>query len=125
MPALKIAAALLALLSAASASAAERKPDLGDTAQGVYHGEVISDARGSSRSDVTLTVTRTGVNTVQVVSDYGRLPTFTAKLAKYQNTIQKTGPGGQVFLLDLSQSPRKLDVTDDDASWSGFRSTDK
>ena len=24
-----------------------------------------------------------------------------------------------VFLLDLSRSPRHLDITDDDASWSG------
>lgn len=98
------------------------KPDLADAAQGSYSGDVISDSRGSGHPNVTLTVTKTGPNTVSVSSDYARLPTFTAKLAKYMSTIQMTGSGGQVFLLDLSKSPQKLDVTDDQASWSGTRS---
>lgn len=118
-----LAAATFMLALATSAASAPRKPlpDLADLAQGAYAGDVISDSRGAGRSGVTLTVTKTARNTVQVSSDYDRLPTFTAKLAKYMNTIQKIGPGGEVFLLDLSKSPRRLDVTDDQASWSGAR----
>ncbi len=99
------------------------KPDLADAAQGTYSGDVISDSRGAGHQNVTITVTKTGPNTVSVSSDYSRLPTFTAKLAKYMSTIQKTGSGTEVFLLDLSKSPKHLDVTDDQASWSGAPST--
>jgi hypothetical protein len=121
MRAAPFAIGLLAALSATSVTAAHAKPrpDLADVAQGVYQGSVISDARGSSRSAVAITVTKTGPNTVSVSSDYGRLPPFTTKLSRYMQTIQKTGAGGQVFLLDLSKTPHRLDVTDDQASWSG------
>ncbi|MEA2737290.1 MAG: hypothetical protein QOH05_597 [Acetobacteraceae bacterium] len=97
------------------------RPDLADMAAGVYDGDVISDARGSSRSNVRLTVVKTGPNTVYVTATYPRLPPFSAKLTRAMNTIQKVGGPG-VFLLDLSKSPHGLDVTVDDASWSGTRS---
>src|SRR5262245_10476100 len=47
-------------------------PDLGDVAQGTYVGDVISDSRGSSRSHVTVTVTRIGINLVRITSNYPR-----------------------------------------------------
>jgi hypothetical protein len=97
------------------------RPDLADIAAGIYDGNVISDARGSSRSNVRLTVTKTGPNTVYVTSSYPRLPPFSARLTRAMNTIQKVGGPG-VFLLDLSKRPAGLDVTDDDASWSGAKS---
>ena len=101
--------------------------DLADTAAGLYHGDVISDARGSSRSDVTISVDKVGPNTVRVTSDYERLPEFTTRLTRAMQTIQNTGqntdstPQLQVFLLDLSKRPRTLMVTVDDASWAGTR----
>jgi hypothetical protein len=58
-----------ALSIAAPASAPKRKPDLGDAAQGIYAGDVISDSKGSSKNGVTLTVTRIGKNLVRVTSD--------------------------------------------------------
>ncbi len=119
------AAAMLGLASSSLAAPPKHpRVDLADTAQGVYQGDVISDSRGAGRPGVTVTVSKTGPDTVQVTSDYGRLPPFSAHLARYMNTIQKTGPGGEVFLLDLSKSPRHLDVTDDQASWSGARAGD-
>lgn len=119
--ALAAAAALGGLLAgSALAQPAKPKPDLADVAQGMYHGDVISDARGSSRSDVMITVTKTGPNTVRVTSDYPRLPAFTAKLTRAMHTIQNAG-GSEVFLLDTSKSPPGLDVTVDDASWSGAK----
>jgi len=99
------------------------RPDLADAAAGEYAGDVISDARGSSHEGVRITVTRVGPNTVSVHADYPRLPTFTTRLTRAMQTIQNTGPNapGTVFLLDLSKSPHGLDVTIDDASFSGAK----
>lgn len=96
------------------------KQDLADAAQGTFEGDVISDARGSSQSGVSITVTKTGPNTVEVTSDYDRLPTFTVKLTRAMHTIQQKS-GDAVFLLDQSKSPETLMVTVDDASWAGER----
>jgi len=118
-----LASALLLALAAPGGLAVHAAPkaaaraDLADSAAGSYFGDVISDARGSSRSDVRLTVTKVGPNKVRVTSDYARLPAFTATLTRAMQTIQ--GNGSEVFLLDLSKSPVSLDVTVDDASWSG------
>ncbi len=112
---------LVGALSVGAAPATKPAPprvDLADTAAGTYRGDVISDARGSSHSDVTITVTKVGPGTVRVTSSYSRLPAFTVKLTRAMNTIQQAS-GNTVFLLDLSKTPRHLDVTVDDASWSG------
>lgn len=73
--------ASLALLLPAGAALAEtpkaapaRKADLADQVAGTYKGAVASDARGSSRDDVTITVARTGPNKVEVKPDYPRIP---------------------------------------------------
>ena len=96
------------------------RPDLGHVAAGSYSGDVISDARGSSRSNVRITVTRTGPNRVRITSDYRRLPAFAATLTQAMQTIQNAS-GDEVFLLDLSRTPHTLHVTVDDASWAGTR----
>jgi hypothetical protein len=119
-----LAAALLLPGTAMAAPAGRIVPvpkrDLADTAQGSYFGDVISDARGASRSDVRFTVTKIGPNKVRVTSDYARLPPFTATLTRAMSTIQNAG-GPEVFLLDLSKTPATLMVTVADASWSGHR----
>ena len=98
---------------------AQRKPDLADAVAGTYAGDVISDSKGSSRSGVTLTVTRTGPNTVSVTSDYPRLPTITVPLTTAMNTIQQAR-GDSVFLYDRGK--KQLDVSFNmEVSWSGFR----
>ena len=107
------------LVEARSSRTAPRV-DLADTAAGVYHGDVMSDARGSSRSEVMISVDKTGPNTVRVTSDYERLPEFTTRLTRAMQTIQQVGTA-QVFLLDLSKRPRTLMVTVDDASWGGVK----
>ena len=124
--ALMIASGLAAWPIAPSFAAPSGRPaeiakhDLADVAAGIYAGDVISDARGSSRSNVRITVTKTGPNKVQVSSDYQRLPTFTATLTRAMQTIQNAR-GDEVFLLDLSQTPATLNVTVDDASWAGVK----
>jgi hypothetical protein len=119
-----LAAALL-LPAAATAAAPGRtapvpRPDLADAAQGSYFGDVISDARGSSRSNVRINVAKIGPNKVRVTSHYPRLPAFTASLTRAMSTIQNAS-GGEVFLLDLSKNPHSLMVTVADASWSGAK----
>ena len=94
--------------------------DLADVAAGVYYGSVISDARGAGRAGVRIIVTKTAPETVSVSSSYDRLPPFTIKLTRAMNTIQQVGTS-VVFLLNLSKDPRGLDITDDDASWSGSK----
>jgi hypothetical protein len=101
-----------------SASSSPVKLDLADRAAGVYAGDVISDARGSSHSGVTITVKKAGPNTVEVTSDYPRLPAFKVKLTRAMQTIQQAS-GDDVFLIDQSQSPWTLNITVDDASWAG------
>lgn len=96
------------------------RADLADMASGTYSGEVISDARGASRTDVRFTVSRTGPNQIRVTSDYARLPAFTTRLSRAMDTLQNAG-GEALFLLDLSKSPRTLMVTIDDASWAGSK----
>ena len=56
-----------------------RKADLADRVAGTYKGAVISDARGSSRDNVTITVTRVGANKVEVKSGYARIPSVTIR----------------------------------------------
>jgi hypothetical protein len=115
-----LAAALIAVPSLAAPPAKPFRPDLADQAAGSFFGDVISDARGSSRSGVRITVTKIGPNKVKVAADYKRLPPFTATLTRAMHTIQNSD-GAAVFLLDLSKSPQGLDLTVDDASWSGTR----
>ena len=120
-------ATALALLLPAGAALAEtskdapaRKADLADRVAGTYKGNVASDARGSSRSNVTITVTRTGPNKVEIKSDYPRIPTVTIPLEQAMDAILAAS-GPSVFLLDTVRSPDRLDLTIDDASWSGMR----
>ena len=121
-----IAAVLLTMLTGPAfaggeAKAARRPADLADTAAGTYTGDVISDSRGSSQSDVTLTVARIAPNKVTVSSSYARLPKFTVGLTRVAQTIQASGGYGTNFLLDLSRRPNRLDVNVDGASWSGSK----
>lgn len=117
----------LALLLPAGMALAEtpkaapaRKPDLADRVAGTYKGDVISDARGSSKDGVTIIVTRVGPNKVEIKSGYARIPTVTIPLEKAMDAILAAS-GPSVFLLDTVRSPDRLDLTIDDASWSGIR----
>lgn len=102
-----------------AAAQAQRKPDLADAVAGTYAGDVISDSKGSSRSDVTLTVTRSGPNTVTVTSNYSRLPTITVPLTTAMSTIQQAR-GDHVFLYDRGK--KSLDVSFNmEVSWQGVR----
>jgi hypothetical protein len=115
-----VAATAIAFAPQVAAQTRPARQDLADIAQGNYSGDVISDARGASRSGVRIMVAKIGPNRVRISSDYPRLTTFEASLTRAMDTIQNQG-GNQVFLLDLSRSPHSLHVTVDDASWAGAR----
>ena len=115
----------VALLPAIGANAQtekpKRKPDLGDVAEGTYFGEVISDSKGSSKSAVTLTLTRIGVNVVRITSDYTRLPVIEVKLTKAMDKIVHAS-GATAFVLDRAKSPAQLDLSFlNEVSWSGTK----
>lgn len=116
------AAALVAPLARAQADPqTKRKPDLGDAAAGTYFGDVISDSKGSSKSDVTLTVTRIGPNRVRVTSDYPRLPVVEVGLTRALDKILASG-GSTTFLLDPKKDGARLDVSFlNEVSWSGTK----
>lgn len=119
--AMGLAGPLAAAPPASVASDVKRVPDLADQLAGTYHGDVISDARGSSRSDVAITVVRTGKNIIRVTSDYPRIPTVSIPLTKAMNSIIAAS-GPHVVAVNLDADPNRMDLTIDDASWSGVKS---
>jgi hypothetical protein len=115
--ALALGAAITVLAAGAGFAAPERKPDLADAVAGTYSGDVISDSKGSSQSGVTLTLTRTGPNTVQITSSYPRLPVVSVGLTAAMKTIVMKS-GDTAFVYD--RGTHKLDVSfHNEVSWSG------
>ncbi len=107
--------------AAPAAKPPARKPDLADMLAGTWAGDVISDSKGSSRSDVTLTIERTGPNTVKITSDYRRLPVITVPVEKVMTMVMNRG-GNSTFLYDPTRTPPKLDVSfNSEVSWSGAK----
>jgi hypothetical protein len=113
------AAAVLMLLGAGGyfaytgrdeAPSSAEAPDLAARAAGVYFGEVVSDARGASRSGVTVTVAKIGRSRVRIAADYPRLETVEVELQRVERTIQNAG-GDTLLLLDLEKRPPRLSVT--------------
>ncbi len=94
-----------------------RKPDLADAVAGSYSGDVISDSKGSGQSGVTLTLTRTGPNVVEITSSYPRLPVVSVSLTAAMNTIVMKN-GDTAFVYDRTKN--HLDVSfHNEVSWSG------
>ena len=81
--------------------------DLADLASGVYHGGVTSDAKGSSRSDVTVTVVKVSPRRVRITSDYERLDTVEVELTRVGEGIQSVGDDTS-FHLELTKQPPAL-----------------
>lgn len=126
----KEATALLGFLSSRSAAPAirkagleptTRKPDLADLSEGTYFGNVISDSKGSSKSDVTLNVVRIDRNLVRITSDYARLPVVEVPLTRAMDQILMAR-GNTVFNLEMKKSPAQLGVSfNNEVSWAGAR----
>jgi hypothetical protein len=111
---------VVCVCSVTSATSAQVRIDLADQVAGQYMGDVISDARGSSPADVTITVTKSAPNMVTVQSDYPRIPIRTFRLTRAMDTIQNAS-GSEVFLAEMNKAPVSLMLTIDDASWAGVK----
>jgi hypothetical protein len=92
---------------------------LADLVAGTYYGDVISDAKGSSRSDVTVTIAKLDKQKVRITSDYGRLGMVETDLARAGNTIQ-SGEGFPSLSVDLEKKPVRLSYNPDgEVTYSG------
>ena len=91
--------------------------DLAAFVEGTYSGDVISDARGSSKSGVTVWVSQVGPNLVEVRSDYSRIPTVRIPLEQALSAIVAAS-GDHVFLINRDEDLNRLSLTIDDASLS-------
>jgi hypothetical protein len=87
--------------AAGQSKAHSRLADLADLVVGTYYGDVVSDSKGSSRSDVTVTITKVDRRT------YSRLGTVDVRLIKIGGKVLNAD-GDTVLLLDLEQRPPKL-----------------
>jgi formylglycine-generating enzyme required for sulfatase activity len=95
--------------------------DLADLVAGVYHGDVVSDAKGGSVSAVTLTITKMSQRKVRVASDYQRLGVIEIELNRVGNTIQSTG-GRSLLLLEMEKNPPRLSFNPDgEVAYVGHR----
>ena len=115
------AGAVPSVAAAQAGATRPRPPDLADVVAGSYAGDVISDSKGSSRSDVTLTLTRVGANRVRIASDYPRLPVVEVSLMRALDKIVQAR-GDTAFVYDWPKKPPRLDVSfDNEVSWSGSK----
>ena len=80
---------------------------LADLVIGTYFGDVLSDSKGSSRSDIGVTITKLDRSTVRVTSDYRRFGTVDVTLTRIGNQIFNAG-GDSTFIVDLDRNPPTL-----------------
>ena len=98
-------------------------PDLATTLEGVWYGDVVSDSKGGSRSDVMVTIRRTSRNTIAITSDYKRLPAVTVPLTRAMQTIL-SAEGNTVVVYDTTKDPKTLGITfEGEVAWWGVRSS--
>lgn len=84
--------------------------ELADLVVGTYYGDVVSDSKGGSRSDVGVSVTKLNRSMVRVSSDYLRLGTVDVTLTRSGNMVI-AADGDTPFMVDLDRNPPTLDFT--------------
>lgn len=103
---------------AGATRATQRPVDLAALVAGTYSGAVVSDARGGSRSDVTVTVARMTGRRVRVTSDYARLGSVDVELDRVGDSVQSTDAA--ILAVDLSKTPPSLVYNPDgEAAYAG------
>lgn len=92
-----------------------------DLIVGTYDGDVISDSRGSSRSDVTVTISKLDKRTVRVTSDYARLGTVDVSVERAGGQVLSVG-SDTTLRFDPASNPPVLDYTPHgEVAFSGHR----
>jgi len=84
--------------------------ELADLVVGTYRGSINSDAKGSSRKDVLVTVTRVGRTKVRVTSDNQRIGTFEVDLTRIGDSLFNVG-GDSTFIAYTEKNPPELALT--------------
>lgn len=80
---------------------------LADLVVGKYSGDVIADSKGSSRSNIDVTVTKLDRSKVRVSSDYQRLGTMDINLTRSGDAILNAD-GDTPFMVSLDKNPQPL-----------------
>ena len=84
--------------------------ELADLVVGTYFGNIGSDSKGSSRSDVFVTVTRLDRTKVRVTSNNARIGTFEVDLTRIGDNLFNVG-GDSIFTAYVSKNPPELVLT--------------
>lgn len=88
----------------------KQEPGLATLVSGDYAGQVIADSKGSSRSDISVTVTQLGPNRVRVTSPYARIGTTDIEVTRVGNQVLNAG-GDTPFIVNLDDKPPTLSVS--------------
>jgi hypothetical protein len=83
--------------------------ELASLVAGTFYGDVISDSKGSSRSDIAVTIDRIDSHNVRVTSDYPRIGIVEIALTRTGNKVVNSG-GDTPFVVDLDRNPLTLAV---------------
>jgi TIR domain len=86
---------------------AVKPPELADMAVGEFFGDVISDAKGPSRSHITVTVERVSASRVRVSSPYARIGTHEVELTQGGSAVFHA-EGDNTFSLYMTKQPYEL-----------------
>lgn len=111
------------LLGTTSLAARDNKPDLADLVIGQYQGDVTSDSRGSSKTNVKLTITKKSPTSVLITSDYARLGAVVVPLEAMPNRIILAASGSKSTIFwDGRQRPVRLDYSPDGTvAYAGYK----
>ena len=107
---------LIAPSPAVAANPVQKKLDLADRVVGIYEGAVTSDSRGSSRNNITITITKIGRNMVEISCDYARIPSRRIQLEQVADSIQAVSGSDITFLVELQRDPNRIDLYIDGAA---------
>jgi hypothetical protein len=100
-----------------SPRASDGSSTLADLVAGIYFGNVVSDAKGPSQSDVTVTITKLGARRVRISTDYERLRTMEVDLTLIGDKVMSAA-GPSTLILEND----KLDYSPDgEVSYVGSR----
>lgn len=103
----------------------EQIGELADLVAGNYQGEVIADSKGSSRSDIAVTVAKIDRLNVRVASDYQRIGAVEITLTRTGNQIINAG-GATPFMVDLDHNPMTLLLDPrGEIAYRGIKQTEK
>ena len=107
---------LIAPSPAVAANPVQKKLDLADRVVGTYEGAVVSDSRGSSRNNITVTITKIGRNMIEIKCDYARIPSRRVQLEQVAESIQAVSGSDITFLVELQRDANRIDLYIDGAA---------